>query len=88
MRYVQVVIENKSRHTDSFFTYRYDEPDESEEKSECEIKIGEKVIVPFGRGSKLKEGYVFGFTETLDCPEEKLKSIERVVKDGSLNEKS
>ena len=32
MRYVQVVIENKSRHTDSFFTYRYDEPDESEEK--------------------------------------------------------
>ena len=86
MRYVQVVIENKSRHTDSFFTYRYDEPDESEEKSECEIKIGEKVIVPFGRGSKLKEGYVFGFTETLDCPEEKLKSIERVEKDGSLNE--
>ena len=77
MKYLDVVVENKSRHTDSFFTYRA--PDETE------LRIGDKVWVPFGRGDKTKAGFVFAFPEHISCPEQKIKEIEGVDAAGSLN---
>ena len=40
MKYLDVVVENKGRHTDSFFTYRA--PDETE------LRIGDKVWIYAG----------------------------------------
>ena len=49
MKYANVIIENKSRHTDNFFTYLADDS----------VQVGDKVMVPFGLKDREKEGYVF-----------------------------
>ena len=49
MKYIDVVIDNKSNSTDSFFTYKCE--DDS-------VRIGSKVHVPFARSKKMREGYV------------------------------
>jgi primosomal protein N' (replication factor Y) len=61
MKYVQLIIANNSDSTDQFYTYgcRFDD-----------IKVGQKVSVPFTRGNKLKEAYVF---EVADDVSEKIK---------------
>lgn len=53
MKYLDVVVENKSRHTDSFFTYRA--PDETE------LRIGDKVWVPFGRETRRRRALSLRF---------------------------
>ena len=75
MKYASVIVENKSKHTDMFFTYR---------KGDLELGIGDKVDVPFG--TKEISGYVFGFTDDCEVLDEKLKDILRVSEYGSLNE--
>ena len=45
MKYINVIVENKSRYTDNFFTYRTDRDD---------IFVGAKVIVPFGAKNRPK----------------------------------
>ncbi len=54
MRYVKVVIDNASDHTDTFYTYScgFDNVD-----------VGSKVLVPFGKGNRLKDAYVFAVSE-------------------------
>ncbi len=81
MRYVNVIVENKSKHTDNLFTYKWDDIE-----GEC-LSIGDRVRIPFGIYNKSKEGYVFQMVDKpVDCPEEKIKSIEGVDKTLSLNE--
>lgn len=77
MKYANVVVENKSRHTDMFFTYRTDG---------LAVNIGDRVKIPFGRGNKSKFGFVFSTADTADCPEDKLKAIEEKDRAGCLNE--
>ncbi len=78
MKYVDVVIDNKSDSTDSLFTYG------------CEddaVGIGSKVYVPFARGNRLREGYVVSVRDQVD--EEmaaRLKYVEKVDEDISLTE--
>jgi len=76
MKYANVIIENKSRHTDNFFTYLADDS----------VQVGDKVMVPFGPKDREKEGFVFGFADEPDCPADKLKSIVRVCPAQSLTE--
>ncbi|MBQ4651014.1 MAG: primosomal protein N' [Firmicutes bacterium] len=76
MKYANVIIENKSRHTDNFFTYLADDS----------VQVGDKVMVPFGPKDREKEGFVFGFADEPDCPADKLKSIVRVCQEQSLTE--
>ena len=73
--YINVAVENKSKYTDSMFTY----------KTDLDLKIGDKVKIPFGAGDKEKYGYVFDIPKTIDFPEEKLKEVKEVLPDG-LNE--
>lgn len=54
MKYVEIVLENKSRVTDQIYTYKYKDEDEES------VKIGKRVIVPFGRGDKKKLGIIVG----------------------------
>lgn len=77
MKYANVVVENKSRHTDMFFTYAC---------GDFAVCIGNKVRVPFGKGNRSKAGFVFGTADAADCPKEKIKQIEGIEEAESLNE--
>ncbi len=77
MKYANVVVENKSRHTDMFFTYAC---------GDFAVCTGDKVKIPFGKGNRSKVGFVFGTADAADCPEEKIKPIEGIDEAGSLNE--
>ena len=81
MKYVDVVIDNKSNSTDSLFTYKC---------GDDAVKVGSKVYVPFAKGRKVREGYVVSVIE--DASEidgdilPKLRSVERVDEEVSLTE--
>ena len=77
MRYVDLVIDNKSEKTDQFYTYGCE--DDS-------IRPGSKVYVTFGRGSALREAYVFGVRDSLDSPVKNLKYVEKTDTEVSLTE--
>lgn len=74
MKYVDVVIDNKSEYMDSFFTYLA--PDD--------IKVGDKVTVPLARRPKGAEGYVVS-TDTVPSVDTcKIKEIISIYKHRSL----
>jgi len=64
-KYINVVIEHNSRHTDTYYTYACNE----------EIAVGDVVEVPFNRGNKVKTAYVFETDVTPDCEPERIKEI-------------
>lgn len=76
MKYVNVVIDHNSRHTDNFFTYRTDLP----------VNKGDVVHVPFNRGNKLKTAYVFQTDVEPDCDPSIIKAISDVDEHISLTE--
>ena len=76
MRYVKVVTESKTRHTDGFYTYRASD----------EVKAGDAVEVSFGKGGKAVRGFVFGTDAVPDVDESKIKDINRVLDEFSLTE--
>jgi len=76
MKYINVVIDHNSRHTDNFFTYRTDLP----------VKKGDVVNVPFNRGNKLKTAYVFQTDVTPDCDPAIIKDVESIDPNISLTE--
>lgn len=81
MKFVNVVIDNKSNSTDIMYTYACD--DDS-------VKTGSKVYVPFARSKQLREGYVTSSIDDITKIEEevrkKLKKVERIDEDVSLTE--
>jgi primosomal protein N' (replication factor Y) len=66
MKYVNVVIDNKSNSTDYYYTYR---------SFFEEIQIGQRVTVPFGISNTIKEGYVFEIIEDINIKQKGLKDI-------------
>lgn len=81
MKFVNVVIDNKSNSTDIMYTYACD--DDS-------VKTGSKVYVPFARSKQLREGYVTSSIDDITKIEEevrkKLKKVERIDQEVSLTE--
>ena len=77
MKYVDVVIDNKSNSTDSFFTYQ------------CEddaVKIGSKVYLPFAKSKKLREGYVAAVKEdSSEIDDAVLKKLRTCLMDFKVN---
>lgn len=69
MKYVDLIIDNKSDQTDTLYTYGCPIED---------VRIGQKVVVPFARGNKLKEAYVFDIKETYDRDIKGLKFVASV----------
>lgn len=55
--FAEVIINSNARALNRIFDYRV--PVELE----TEVKIGSRVLVPFGKGSKLEDGFVIGFKE-------------------------
>ncbi|MEY8365254.1 primosomal protein N' [Anaerovoracaceae bacterium 41-7] len=75
MKYINVVINHNSRHTDTYYTYAA--PDD--------ITVGDIVEVSFNRGNKPKKAYVFEESVTPDCEVSKIKAITGKNSDISLN---
>jgi primosomal protein N' (replication factor Y) len=75
MKYINVVIDHNSRHTDTYYTYAA--PDD--------ITVGDIVEVSFNRGNKPKKAYVFEESVTPDCEVSKIKAITGKNSDISLN---
>lgn len=76
MQYINVVIDNKSELTDTYFTYRA--PDS--------VAVGDKVSALFSNRKKPVDAYVFETGVETDLPESKIREIESVDKRRSLSE--
>ncbi len=59
-KYSKVIVKNNSVYTDNLFTYKIPE------FLLDSIRIGHRVLVPFGKGNKPIEAYVFEITNELD----------------------
>lgn len=77
MKYADLIIDNRTDSTDNFFTYGCE--DDS-------IRPGNKVFVPFGRGNKEKEAYVFAVSDRPAGEFRNLKYITRADDEISLTE--
>lgn len=79
MKYLDVVIDNKSDSTDGFYTYQCE--DDS-------VEVGSKVFLPFARSKKLREGYVASILSGEDDIDgrirEKLRGVDHIDSDVSL----
>lgn len=69
-----VLLSNSSREIDKVFTY------EIPEEMEKSIIKGSRIIVPFGRGNRLVDGYVVGIKDKLDV-NYSIKKIYQVLDD-------
>lgn len=76
MRFVDVIIDNKSENTDNFYTYR----------APSEVGIGARVTVPFANRKKPQDGYVFRINDNPSYDVNKIKEIDKYIPDRSLNE--
>jgi primosomal protein N' (replication factor Y) len=72
-RYAQIIIISKTKAIDNLFTYRI--PDDYLGKK----IIGLKVLVPFGRGNTVREGFVFSTTD--ECSYKRIKKIKHFLLD-------
>lgn len=68
-RYADIIIDISHEKLDHPFTYRI--PDALAGK----IVPGDRVVIPFGKGSRERSGYVIGLKENCDLPDEKVKEI-------------
>lgn len=69
MRYAEIIIDINNKNVDKIFHYLV--PDNLKQK----IMVGMRVFVPFGRGNRLREGYIIGLTDTIDIDESLVKEI-------------
>ncbi len=79
MKYVNVAIDNNTDHTDVLYTYGTEIED---------IQIGNKVKVPFAKGNRMKDGYVFEVMEELPQPVKGLKMVMERDEAISLSEEA
>ena len=56
-KYAKVIVKNNSKYTDNLFTYKIPE------FLVNDLQIGHRILVPFGKGNKPIEAYVFLITE-------------------------
>lgn len=73
----EVIIDNNSKELNR--TFDYNVPEEMKEQ----IKIGSRILVPFGNMKRLEEGFVINFKETTEY---KTKDIAKIGKESTLNE--
>lgn len=79
MKYVDVVIDNKSDRTDELYTYGC---------SFDEVRVGDRVFVPFARGNKKRSAYVFCVRDDLKEPIRGLKQVIEIDGEVSLTEEA
>lgn len=75
MQYIDVVIDNKSVNTDSFYTY----------KAPDEVEVGAKLTVPFARRKKSADAYCVDTGVTCALDDSKVREIDTFEPERSLN---
>lgn len=75
--YAQIILTKNTKAIDMAFTYSVPE--------DMYIDIGHRVIVPFGKGNRLTEGFVLALLEETDV--KRIKPIHQVVPGLKLSEK-
>lgn len=75
MKFVNVVVENKSEQTDNFYTY----------KAPDNVEVGAKLCVPFARRKKIVDAYCVESNITPAFDESKIKEVQTVDAERSLN---
>lgn len=73
--FAEIYINQKSNHTDRAFTYQIS--DALVER----IHIGSRVMVPFGRGNHLMEGYVVQLKSHTDIDQVYIKTVQAVIEE-------
>ncbi|WZL74783.1 primosomal protein N' [Clostridiaceae bacterium 35-E11] len=71
--FAKIIVNNKSSKTDIEYTYGISQ------KHKDEIKIGSRVIIPFGKGNKLIEGYVVDIIDSIHIDVSRVKYIQQIV---------
>ena len=71
-RYAQIIIDISTAQLDHPFTYRI--PGQMQDS----LQLGSFVQVPFGSGNTVRKGYVVGFCDRADYPDEKIKEIQEI----------
>ena len=71
-KYAKVVVRSNTFHTDNLFTYKIPE------FLENQICVGHRILVPFGKGNKPTEAFVFKISDTLE-EDMKLKEVVDVL---------
>lgn len=75
--YADVIVDIVHSNVDKVFQYNISESDD--------LKIGSRVLVPFGAGNRQTEGFVVGFSETAEIDNKKIKQIIKPLEDyGAL----
>ncbi len=64
--YAQVILTKHAKAIDMAFTYKV--PEQLQDK----VIMGQKVIVPFGRGSNLTEAFILSFSDETDLKKTKI----------------
>ena len=77
MKYINVIVDIKSHNLDTPYTYSCDNDD---------VKIGDKVYVNFSKYKKPISGYVVEVDAIPNIDLKKIKPIESLQSDKSLNE--
>ena len=72
-RIAQVIVDVPLMQTDKPFSYLVPED------MQIQVMLGSRVYVPFGRGNRLLQGFVVGFSESLDSDSSELKAICEVL---------
>ncbi|MCR5148388.1 MAG: primosomal protein N' [Eubacterium sp.] len=73
-RYADVIIDISHEKVDRVFQYKIPET------LLGQINIGTPVSIPFGRGNKLRQGYVVGISDNASFDETRLKEIDSIPK--------
>ena len=68
--YADIIVDISHESVDRPFTYRIPE------KLRGRLEAGMSVLVPFGKGSTLRQGYVVAFRDSISFDESKVKEIE------------
>ncbi len=78
MKYAQIIIDITNKKVDKIFHYAI--PDDIKPN----ICIGMRVFVPFGKGNRLREGYVIGFIDVTDIDDIYIKNIYSLPDDYAI----
>lgn len=76
MKYINVVIDRNSRHTDTYYTYA----------AEKALPVGTMVKVPFNRGNTVKTAWVFETDVQPSCNPDIIKEVDSVDETISLTQ--
>lgn len=80
MLFADVIVDVSVKNLDRPFQYRV--PEEMGQ----DAVAGAQVLIPFGKGNRLIKGFIIGLSEEPDYDIEKIKSIERVIRQGVVVE--